>query len=131
MPRIYLDTCIVIYVVERHPLYAATVESRLQTVIADDLCYSPLVRLECLVKPFREQNSGLLQLYEAFLGAQQMLDLPSAIFDAAARLRADHTRLKTPDAIHLAAAMHHGCAEFWTNDDRLSIIAPKLAKRIT
>ena len=40
------------------------------------------------------------------------------IFDRAAELRAKY-RLKTPDALHLACAIHHGCSEFWTNDGRL------------
>ena len=28
--------------------------------------------------------------------------------------------LKTPDSLHLAAALRHGCTEFWTNDDPLA-----------
>lgn len=129
-PRIYLDTCIVIYVVERHPIYSAMVESRIQSIAPKELCYTPLVRMECLVKPFKHQDQNLLQLYESFLGAQKMLDLPLTIFDAAAKLRANHSKLKTPDAIHLAAAVHHGCAEFWTNDDRLNTITPGLAMKV-
>ena len=35
--------------------------------------------------------------------------------------------LKTPDALHLATALHHGCTEFWTNDDRLRAAAGALA----
>jgi predicted nucleic acid-binding protein len=32
-----------------------------------------------------------------------------------------HSRLglKIPDDMHLAAALRHGCTEFWTHDDRL------------
>lgn len=44
VPRIYLDSCIVIYVVERHPQHATIIETRLQTVVTSDLCCSPLVR---------------------------------------------------------------------------------------
>jgi predicted nucleic acid-binding protein len=33
-------------------------------------------------------------------------------------LRAQY-RLKTPDALHLAAAITAGCDEFWTNEHRL------------
>ncbi len=29
-------------------------------------------------------------------------------------------RVKTPDALHLAAAINAGCDQFWTNDDRLA-----------
>ena len=45
--------------------------------------------------------------------------LPEAVFLQAARARAQFG-LKTPDAIHLAAAQHHRCAALWTNDDRLA-----------
>lgn len=128
---IYLDTCIVIYVVERHPLYSASIEALMKNVDAVDFCYSPLVRLECLVMPFRTNDTALLKLYEAFLGAQRLLELPPVVFDEAARLRAMHQSLKTPDAIHLAAARYHGCAELWTNDGRLNAVAPGMARRVT
>ena len=128
---IYLDTCIVIYVVERHPLYSAAIEARMQAATKTTFCYSPLVRLECLVMPYRTNDAALLALYEAFLNTQTQLALPPAIFDEAARLRALHKGLKTPDAIHLATALHYGCAEFWTNDGRLNVIAPNLARKVT
>lgn len=38
------------------------------------------------------------------------------LWEEAARLRAE-TGLKTPDALHAAAAMHAGCTHFITNDD--------------
>ena len=38
--------------------------------------------------------------------------------------------LKTPDALHLATALHHGCTEFWTNDDRLRAAAGALAVNV-
>ena len=38
-----------------------------------------------------------------------------------------YRRLKTPDALHLATALHHGCRELWTNDDRLHKVASSLA----
>lgn len=37
----------------------------------------------------------------------------------ATQLRAQHD-LKTPDAIHLTAAIHTSCDEFWTHDQRLA-----------
>jgi len=128
---IYLDSCIVIYVVERHPLYAATIEARMRAMVSVSYCYSPLVRMECLIKPLRDQDAALLQMFGAFWRAQKMIDLPVVVYDSAAKLRAQHTRLKTPDAIHLAAAQHCGCDEFWTNDDRLTLIAPSIAKKVT
>lgn len=44
-------------------------------------------------------------------------------------LRAQHG-LKTPDALHLATALHHGCTEIWTNDDRLKAAAGALAVNV-
>ena len=43
----------------------------------------------------------------------------ASVFALASELRAAH-RIKTPDALHLAAALAGGCTEFWTNDDRLA-----------
>jgi predicted nucleic acid-binding protein len=33
--------------------------------------------------------------------------------------------LKTPDALHLAIAIHANCSEFWTNDKKLVKAAGK------
>ncbi|WP_295455473.1 PIN domain-containing protein [uncultured Thiodictyon sp.] len=44
--------------------------------------------------------------------------LSRPVFDLATDLRARY-RLKTADAMHLAAAIIYGCDEFWTNDRRL------------
>ena len=43
-------------------------------------------------------------------------------FDLATELRGLHGT-KTPDALHLAAAILGGCQEFWTNDHRLTAAA--------
>ncbi len=56
--------------------------------------------------------------------------MESEVFRNAAQLRADFNSLKTPDALHLAIALHHNCDEFWTNDNRLSSVAPSLVKNV-
>ncbi len=131
MSKIYLDACIVIYFVEKHPIYAATIETKINSLSeTDTLCFSPLIKMECLVMPLRTNDRALQGRFAAFFKSQKMLDLTTGRFDEAARLRADFTSLKTPDALHLAVAMHHKCDEFWTNDSRLSSIAPALVKNI-
>lgn len=130
LKNIYLDSCIAIYVVEAHPRFASKVTAELNALQAAQICYSPLVRLECLVKPLQAQNQSLQSLYAQFWASQQNLSLVDDIFTRAAQIRADFPSVKTPDAIHLATALHYGCDEFWTHDDRLSKVAPSLAKNI-
>jgi uncharacterized protein len=59
-----------------------------------------------------------------------VLPIEREVFRRAAQLRADFAGLKTPDAIHLATALHYGSDEFWTNDNRLNHIAPVIVKNI-
>ncbi len=130
MNRIYLDACIIIYIVEKHLIYSSRIEILMNTSPSAEFCCSPLARLECLVMPLRTKDLQLQKLYEAFFNAQKILVIPSEVFDEAAKLRADYTGLKTPDALHLAAAVYHNCGEFWTNDNRLDKVAPNLVKNI-
>ena len=93
------------------------------------LCVSPLVRLEALVKPIVDGNKELVADYEIFLADQQWLTIGNAEFDRALSSRVQH-RVKTPDALHLATAIQHCCAEFWTNDGRLDQVAAGMAVKI-
>jgi predicted nucleic acid-binding protein len=98
--------------------------------VGDELCYSPLVSMECLVMPLRTKDIALKNLYESFFNAQKILEMPEDVYKQAAQLRADYQSLKTPDAIHLSTALHHKCDEFWTNDNRLDKVAPTLVKNV-
>lgn len=130
--RIYLDTCIVIYFIEKHPSYSTTIEYLLSSLsVKDIVCYSPLIRFECLIMPIRTNNPDLQNHYELFFKAQECLEMTSEVFEKSAKLRADNIYLKTPDALHLATALHYECDEFWTNDDRLFQIAPKIVRNIS
>jgi len=84
------------------------------------------VRLEAIVKPLRDSNTKLVADYEDFLAVQSWLASDDRIFDRASRLRAGYG-LKTPDALHLATALHYGCDELWTNDGRLKLAAGGIA----
>ncbi len=130
-PRAYLDSCIIIYLVEEHPLYAPLIEAHMQNSSGVALGFSALSEMECLVLPLRRQNQPLLDKFRDWFARAHYLPLERAIFAQAAQLRATHQSLKTPDALHLAAALQHGCAEFWTNDDRLNAIAPNLTVKVT
>jgi predicted nucleic acid-binding protein len=129
MRNVYLDACVVIYLLEQAAPYSEKTRDFLAANSDALLCVSPLVRLEVIVKPLREANTQLVSDYEEFLSAQNWLSINDEIVDRAAYLRARHA-LKTPDALHLATALHHGCAEFWTNDDRLASAAGKIAVNV-
>ncbi|CAN5401132.1 hypothetical protein BH10ACI3_BH10ACI3_24150 [soil metagenome] len=130
MRRIYLDTCIVIYFIERHPDFSEMLETLISQRAEDEFCFSPLVEMECMVIPLRTQNHPLKVLFAEFFSAQTQLAISNGVFQIAAKLRADFPSLKTPDALHLATALHYGCDEFWSNDGRLNMVAPGLVKNI-
>ncbi len=67
MKRIYLDSCIIIYLVERHPIFASLIQSKLEALENVTLIISPLVCLEVLVKPSREKQVALIGYRLLFL----------------------------------------------------------------
>lgn len=127
--QVYLDACLVIYFLEAHPRFGEATRHALESATGRLFCISPLVELECLVRPLRMGDQSLIERYEAFFQCQKTLDIGPTIFRDAAELRARH-RLKTPDALHLATARFHGCAELWTHDDRLSQAAGAMAVNV-
>jgi len=126
---IYLDSCIVIYLVERHPIFAPIIEARLTTAEKMNSVVSPLVRLESLVKPMRNAEKNLLMRYEQFFSAVRLLPMPAEVYEVALSLRVQHN-LKTPDALHIATAQYHHCQALWTNDERLASAMRGLAFNI-
>lgn len=117
MRRIYWDSCIVIYRIQAVAPWAEKVAQLLEPAEEARLFYTDLTRLECRVLPMREGDSVLLALYERFFTRPDVTRIPLSreVFDYATTLRARH-RIKTPDALHIAAAIVAGCEEFWTND---------------
>lgn len=125
---IYLDSCLVIYLVEESKSFATNLEGILAANPEVRFCISPLTEMECLIMPIRQQNNLLTAKFENWFRTVEVLPMGSAVFRRAAELRARHDSLKTPDALHVATAMHYECDEFWTNDSRLSIF--KFVKKV-
>lgn len=121
--QVYLDACIVIYYVQQHPRHVDGITRALLPTgrAKPQVAVTELTRLECRVFPLRHNDARLLAEFDTFFAMPAVRHIPidAAVFDLATRLRAQH-RIKTPDALHLAAAIHAGCNEFWTNDDRLA-----------
>ena len=121
--RAYLDAAPAIYRVEERQPWAERVERAIHPAAEITLLASELTRLECLVLPVRTGNIRLDHKYEAVFSRMRLLPFTRAVFERATALRAT-LNLKTPDALHLACAIEHGCDEFWTNDARLASGAP-------
>jgi predicted nucleic acid-binding protein len=126
---IYLDTCLLIYLVEQHPRWYQPVVHTLENAEDARFGISPLVQCECLVGPLKRRDAWLKLSYERVFSRFLLLDMPGDVYLDAAELRAGFN-LKTPDALHLACARYHSCDALWTNDERLQQAAGGLARNI-
>lgn len=118
-----LDTVVFIYFIEEHPQYLPLIEPLFAAIDAGTVegVTSSLTFLETLVVPYRVGNGPLGERYEALLTGSRgirMLDLDRPLLRAAAQLRAS-LRVRTPDAIQLAAALAARCSAYLTNDREL------------
>lgn len=118
-----LDTVVFIYFIEEHPQYLPLIEPLFAAIDAGTVegVTSSLTFLETLVVPYRVGNVPLGERYEALLTGSRgirMLDLDRPLLRAAAQLRAS-LRVRTPDAIQLAAALAARCSAYLTNDREL------------
>ena len=129
MGLIYLDTCLLIYLNQRHPHWGTAVGKAMLNATGARFAISPLVKAESLVGPLKQQDAVMQQAFEALFERFVSLDIPESVFIAAAHLRA-RFNLKTPDALHLACAQHHRCDALWTNDNRLTQAGHGLAINI-
>ena len=115
-----LDTAAFIYFIEDHPRYAPLVAP----LFADAdrgvrlIVTSALTLLEVLVVPYRAGDLALAGQYEAILSHSRgvrLVELDHTQLRAAAELRAAY-RVRTPDALQVAAALTQRCSAFVTND---------------
>lgn len=121
------DTAIFIYFIEEHPKFLPAIaplfeeaDLGLRRVVT-----SALTLLEVLVVPYRRGSRALANRYEAILTKSrgiQLVDITREQLRLAAQIRAG-TRVKSPDALQLSAAITTGCKAFVTNDRDLPTIA--------
>jgi uncharacterized protein len=119
---VYLDANIVIYLVERHPVWGTRAQSRITHLrtAGEQTAISDAHRLERLVGPLILSDQTTLAVYLASFNDPGVISvlLPSRVWERAARIRAVH-HLKPPDSLHLAAAVENGCRRFLTDDVQL------------
>jgi predicted nucleic acid-binding protein len=124
--NLYIDTAPLIYYVEVNPNYIAKMDIIVDAIESKAFtAYSAVLTLtEVLVHPLRKGNDRLKQQYHNILVENadiQLLPLTARIAESAADLCARYN-LRTPDALHVAAAIDKGCDAFLTNDVRLNRI---------
>jgi predicted nucleic acid-binding protein len=121
--RLYLDANVFIYALDSAltpwhvPAQALfrLVDSGRASAVTSELSLA-----ECLVKPLRDGNGALADLYRGAINANNpglaVAPVSRDVLIEAARLRASRPPLKLPDAIHVATAALNGCDVLVTND---------------
>jgi predicted nucleic acid-binding protein len=118
--RIALDTSIFIYQLQPHPRYVAFTNAIFEWLArpGSRAVTSTITMTELLVHPYRNDNEQLTDEFYGLLSVYPNLEwiAPSLeIADLAARIRAAH-RLRTPDALQAATALHAHATGLVTND---------------
>ncbi|MBZ0275420.1 MAG: type II toxin-antitoxin system VapC family toxin [Anaerolineae bacterium] len=118
--KLGVETAPYIYYVENHPVYADKVDSVFQIVEAKvvEIHTSVITLTEILMKPIQANNQSLIDTYRELLTGTDFIHLTAItpeIAERAAHLRARYN-IRTPDALHIAAAITAECNAFLTND---------------
>ena len=118
--RIALDTSVFIYQMEANERYVALTDAVFSWLERPDssAVTSTITMTELLVQPYRDSDEQRVDEYYGLLATYPNLDwmAPSLeIADLAARFRVQY-RLKTPDALQAATAVHAHATGLITND---------------
>jgi len=119
---IFLDSNIVIYLIEQAPRWGRRAAQRLSAVRGGDdrIVLSDLVRMECRVGPLTAGDHATLAAFDSFFVSSEVdvTGITAAVCDRAAEIRAQYG-FRPLDALHLSAAVEAGCEIFLTTDARL------------
>lgn len=115
----YLDSCMLIDAMHNPDENGERIrELILEPRNEDRFVISPMVELECMVRPLRTNSAERLKAVRGLIARFRSVEVGSGAFRLAAELRSRHG-FKTPDAIHIAAASMSGCDQLWTTDKAL------------
>lgn len=122
--RVYCDSSVFIYAIERHVQFGAAASAVLKRGAANEIqiITCELTILETLVRPLRDNDPSRVKEFELAFGVPwlHLVEVRRDLLRAAAVLRAGAPSLRTPDAIHLAAANDATVDHFVTNDRSLA-----------
>jgi uncharacterized protein len=122
--KLYLDANVIIYGHEADENLKLLVLSRLARWFREtegEVMTSGFSRLECRSIPLRNRDLQLLADYDDFFAgdAVQIVEVSREVIDKATDLRAKYG-FKSPDAIHVATALHANATRFLTADVALA-----------
>lgn len=119
---LFLDACALIYRFEGNAAFRLATRTLLARLSAGSaaavVAVSRLSLLECRVKPLREGDLPLLNRYDAFFAACQIVELSASVVETATTLRARYA-LKTPDALQAAGALSLAPAVHFVTADQV------------
>jgi predicted nucleic acid-binding protein len=123
--QVYADTSVFIYTVESHPEYWSLLQPLWEKFDKNliEIYNSELTLLEVLINSIKNEDNLLINDYEKLLLNTDicLISINKSILRASANLRAK-SKIKTPDAIHIATALSLKCDLFLTNDLNLKNI---------
>lgn len=121
----YLDTNILIYLMEGHPQYAQAVARELEKLAGQNGIFitSALTITEFLAGT---ASSNLITLQK--LPRLRFVILNEILAEHAANLQRKHQGLQIGDAVHLATAIQEGAKLFFTNDKVLIKVVAEYIK---
>ncbi len=125
--RVYIDTNVFIYFLDRHATYFDAVAPLFRACAAQEFfgTTGDAAVAEVMVGAYRQNDPVLVARFKQFFAQKNFLTIAShdhAVFDAAAMLVA-RNRLRFIDALHFATAQSTGCPFFITNDTAIKSMA--------
>ena len=114
---VLVDSAPIIYVLERHPRFAARFQPLFERHAAGEIFFAvtTMTIAEVLAGPLGAGEEALAKRYRAVMESWRVIDLTADIAESAARLRAG-LKLKLPDAIQAASALAVNADALVTHD---------------
>jgi predicted nucleic acid-binding protein len=121
--RVYLDSNIVIYILERPEEHEKAIDPLLDVIIRNgcECVTAELTTTEVLRGAAKIGGKMAVERCLQFFESGDVVELRATSRDAfyKAGLFRARSNTSTPDAIHLMTAIEHGCGVFLTNDKRI------------
>ena len=130
---VYLDANVLIRMTEGQPDERAALSQALSSYVdaAAVFVTSELSFTEVLVHPLRLKNTALIERYQRLMTAfVTPLPVSREVLLTAAKLRAEITALRTPDAIHVATALLCEASVFLTGDRGIKPVAALVVEHV-